>query len=135
MGKPTMRRSGQRHVTLRVRQDLDLDQLAHIFWAAANGGYYGRIEIDGFPQHPATAVRSAVMKYLAWNGWLTRATDDENFTGSAEAQRWAYEHAARAFGFNESEIPEPAVDEQAARRLAFYEDGGHPDDYDDENED
>jgi hypothetical protein len=118
MSKPTMRRDGARYVTLRVRQDLSLTELAHIFWAAAMGGYYGRVEHKGFPRNSAEVVRGAVLKYMQWNGISTRTCEDEEFTGSAEAQRWAFEHVARAYGFDESEIPEPDIDEAAARHLA-----------------
>lgn len=116
MSKPTLRNAGCRMVTLRVRQDLALDELAHAFWASART--YGSVEVDGFPQHSAAAVREAVAKYLSRHGASTNVYDDEEFTGSAEAQRWAFEHVARAYGFDEDEIPEPEVDERAARRIA-----------------
>lgn len=118
MAKPTMREGGERYVTLRVRQDLSLQQLAHVFWAASTSGYHGGVQRDGFPRNPAEAVRKAVASYLKWSGDSTSVYDDEEFTGSAEAQRWAFEHVARAYGFDDCEIPEPEVDERAARQLA-----------------
>lgn len=118
MAAPTMRRGGERMVTLRVRQDLSLKQLAHVFWAAATSGYHGDIDREGFPRNPAEAIRKTVVHYLQWNGDSTSVYDDDEFTGSAEAQRWAFEHVARAYGFDETEIPEPKVDPAAAQRLA-----------------
>jgi len=128
MTKPTMRQGGERYVTLRVRHDLNLQQLAHVFWAAASSGYHGDIERDGFPRNPVEAVRSTVVHYLQWNGNSTSVYDDEEFTGSAAAQRWAFEHAARAFGFDDSEIPEPEIDERAAHQLARRAEPTDPDD-------
>jgi len=118
MTKPTLRRNGARCVTLRVRQDVELLELAHVFWAAATSGYYGTVETDGFPRHPVALVRSVVAEYMQRNGVSTHVYDDEEFTGSAEAQRWAFEHVARAYGFDPAEIPEPEIDQLAAQRLA-----------------
>jgi len=118
MAKPTLRRNGARCVTLRVRQDVELIELAHVFWAAATSGYYGTVEHEGFRRQPASLVRSVVLKYMQWNGISTHVYDDEEFTGSAEAQRWAFEHVARAYGFEPSEIPEPEINQLAAQRLA-----------------
>lgn len=130
MAKPTMRRSGERCVTLRVRQDLSLMELAHIFWRASTSGY--KVESDGFPRNSTDAVRDVVDSRLRDSGRESYAYDDEEFIGSAEAQRWAFEHVARAYGFDESEIPEPVVDEGAARRLVRMEAGKDPDGCDDD---
>lgn len=133
MSKPTMRRSGERRVTLRVRQDLSLDDLAYLFWRASTNGY--KIEREGFPRNSASDVRDAVVSFVKHNGSEYVDRDDEEFNGSAQAQTWAYENVARAFGFDELEIPEPKIDERAARRLAFFDAGGHPDDFEEDDAD
>ena len=127
MSKPTMSRDGVKRVELRVRHRLSITDLAHALWRASSSGF--GIESDGYPRNPSAKVRAAVTGYLEAYG-TPDFFDDVEYTGSARAQRWALEHIARAFGFDESEIPEPEIDERAARRVAFYENGGHPDDYD-----
>ena len=127
MNKPTKSRDGESRVSLRVEHRLALGELAHVFWAAATNGGYGPVEHEGFPRNPIAIVRSAVTRYLEERGVSTHVYDDETFTGSAEAQRWAFEHVARAYGFDESEIPEPEVDPTAARRVARLADGYYGD--------
>jgi hypothetical protein len=100
MGHPRPRRSDGTCVTVRVRHDLRLQNLARLWWAAATGGYCSEITTHGFTRYPARAVRSAVARHLEWNGQSLRTHDDLGFTDNPPARCWADEHADRANGFD-----------------------------------